>query len=91
MTIYPSSRPQKAAGSTGEESAVDIAMTADGNGAEFAVLLSQVRSALSIAGCVDKIDAERWLRTWLDTPNGAFGNARPRSLLKQVQAMQGEK
>ena len=70
--------------SKAEETAGGIFLTANRDGAEFAVLLSRVRSELSSAGCADKIDAEQWLRTWLDTPNVAFGNKRPRSLLKQA-------
>lgn len=91
MTICPSSHLIKNAGLTGEESAVETSMTANGDGAEFALLLSQVRSTLSSAACADKIDAERWLRTWLDTPNVAFDNVQPRSLLKQVQIMPSKK
>ena len=72
-----------------EETAGGTSLTPNGDGAEFAVLLSRVRSELSSAGCADKIDAEQWLRTWLDTPNVAFGNERPRSLLKQ--ALTGER
>ena len=52
--------------------------------AELAELLSQVRSMIMAAGCANKIDAERWLMTWLDTPNGAFGGVKPRRLLEQA-------
>lgn len=50
-----------------------------------AQLLSQVRSLLSAAGCADRINAERWLMTWLDTPNDGFGGARPSSLIKHSE------
>jgi Protein of unknown function (DUF2384) len=53
--------------------------------AEFAKLLSQVQSVIAAAGCADKMDAERWLMTWLDTPNVALGGIAPRCLIKQVE------
>lgn len=52
--------------------------------AEVAELLSQVRSMITASGCADRIDAERWLMTWLDTPNGALGGIEPRRLLEQA-------
>jgi hypothetical protein len=91
MTICLSSHPVKDAGSTVEGAAVEPSMTANADSAEFALLLSQVRSELLAAGCAGKIDAERWLRSWLETPNVAFDNVRPRSLLKQVQSMPDKK
>ena len=87
MTICRSSHSGKEADPTGEADAVETSMMANGDSAEFAVLLSQVRSVLSRTQCADKIDAERWLMTWIDTPKIAFENMRLRSLLKQVQAM----
>jgi hypothetical protein len=84
MTIWSSSHPEKEPGSKAEGTAGGTSFSANPDGAEFALLLSRVRSELSSAGCADKIDAEKWLRTWLDTPNVAFGNERPRSLLKQA-------
>jgi hypothetical protein len=51
---------------------------------EVAVLLSRVRSMITAGGCADRIDAERWLMTWLDTPNRAFGGVEPRRLLEQA-------
>ena len=91
MIIRQFSRPVHYTVLKTEQAAVETSMTGNGDGAEFALLLSQVRSELSRAGCADKIDAERWLRAWLDTPNAAFDNVRPRSLLKQVQAIPGTK
>jgi hypothetical protein len=85
MTIWPSSPPAKEPVSKAEGTAGGTSLTANRDGAEFAVLLSRVRSELSTAECADKVDAEQWLRTWLDTPNVAFGNKRPRSLLKQAR------
>jgi hypothetical protein len=87
MTIWPSSHPAKEPVSIAEGTAGGTSLTPNRDGAEFAVLLSQVRSELSSAGCADKIDAEQWLRTWLDTPHAAFGNERPHYLLEQVQAI----
>jgi hypothetical protein len=91
MTPCPSSCFLKEAGSTVEEFAEETSMTANGDGAAFAVLLSQVRSTFTRAGCADKIDAERRLRTWLDAPNVAFDNVQPRSLPKQVQSISSQK
>jgi hypothetical protein len=48
-----------------------------------AELLSWVRSMTAAGGCAARIDAERWLMTWLDTPNSAFGGVEPRRLLEQ--------
>jgi hypothetical protein len=50
---------------------------------EVAELLSWVRSMITAGGCADRIDAERWLMIWLDTPNSAFGGVEPRRLLEQ--------
>lgn len=50
---------------------------------EVAALLSQVRTMLSASGCANKIDAEKWLTAWLDTPNNALGGVKPRRLLEQ--------
>ena len=50
---------------------------------EVAELLSWVRSMITAGGCTNKIDAERWLMTWLDTPNSAFGGVEPRRLLEK--------
>jgi hypothetical protein len=86
MTVRQFVRPVQDPVSKVEGAALDISRTANGEGAEFALLLSQVESELSRVGCADKIDAERWLRTWLDTPNAAFDNVRPHSLLRQVHA-----
>lgn len=52
--------------------------------ADVADLLSQVRLMITAGGCADRIDAERWLMTWLDTPNGALGGIEPRRLLEQA-------
>jgi hypothetical protein len=49
---------------------------------EVAELLSRVRSMITAGGCAGRIDAERWLMTWLDTPNSAFGGMKPRRLLE---------
>jgi hypothetical protein len=49
-----------------------------------AELLSRVRSMITAGGCANRIDAERWLSTWLDTPNSAFGGVEPRRLLEQA-------
>jgi hypothetical protein len=43
-----------------------------------------VRSIITAGGCTNKIDAKRWLMTWLDTPNSALGGVEPRRLLKQA-------
>jgi hypothetical protein len=51
---------------------------------EVADLLSLVRSMIDAGGCADRIDAERWLMTWLDTPNSAFSGVEPRRLLGQA-------
>lgn len=51
---------------------------------EVAQLLSRVRSMITAGGCADRIDAERWLMTWLDTPNSALGGVKPRRLLEQA-------
>ena len=51
---------------------------------EVAELLSQVRSMITAGGCADRMDAERWLMTWLDTPNSAFRGVKPRRLLEQA-------
>lgn len=51
---------------------------------KLADLLFLVRSIISAGGCTDKIDAERWLMTWLDTPNSALGGVKPRRLLEQA-------
>jgi hypothetical protein len=51
---------------------------------KVAELLSQVRSMITAGGCADRIDAERWLMIWLDTPNSAFGGVEPRRLLGQA-------
>lgn len=45
-------------------------------------LLFQVRSMITAAGCADRFDPERWLMSWLDTPNGALGGVEPRRLLE---------
>lgn len=52
--------------------------------ADMTELLSHVRSVISAAGFTDKIDAEGWLRAWLDTPNGALGGIEPRRLIKHA-------
>jgi hypothetical protein len=83
MTIWPSSHPEKEPVVKAEGTAGETSLTANQDCAEFAVLLSRVRSELSTAGCADEIDAEQWLRTWLDTPNIAFGNERPHVLLEK--------
>lgn len=51
---------------------------------EVADLLFLVRSMITAGGCADRMDAERWLMTWLDTPNSAFGGVEPRRLLEQA-------
>jgi hypothetical protein len=51
---------------------------------EMAELLSRVQATITAGGCADRIDAERWLMTWLDTPNSAFGGVEPRRLLEQA-------
>ena len=51
---------------------------------EVAELLSQVRSMITAGGCADRMDAERWLMTWLDTPNSALGGVEPRRLLEHA-------
>ncbi|MBL4955147.1 DUF2384 domain-containing protein [Neobacillus sp. YIM B02564] len=51
---------------------------------EVAVLLSQVRAMLSASGYANKIDAEKWLTAWLDTPNDALGGVKPWRLLEQM-------
>jgi hypothetical protein len=51
---------------------------------EVAELLSLVQSMITAGGCANRIDAERWLMTWLDTPNSAFGGVEPRRLLEQA-------
>jgi hypothetical protein len=51
---------------------------------EVAELLSWVRSMITAGGCADRMDAERWLSTWLDTPNSALDGIEPRRLLKQA-------
>ena len=67
-----------------EETNLESSYRVTDDGAEFALLLSQVRSVLTGARCADKIDAELWLSTWLDTPNAALDDKRPRSLIKQI-------
>ena len=52
--------------------------------ADMAELLAYVRSVISAAGCTGKIDAEGWLREWLDTPNDALGGTEPRHLMKHA-------
>lgn len=51
---------------------------------EVAELLILVQSMITAGGCADRMDAERWLMTWLYTPNSAFGGVEPRRLLKQA-------
>jgi hypothetical protein len=51
---------------------------------EVAELLSRARSMITAGGCADRIDAERWLTTWLDTPNSAFSGVEPQRLLEQA-------
>lgn len=51
---------------------------------EVAELLILVRSMITAGGCADRVDAERWLMTWLDTPNSALGEVKPRRLLEQA-------
>lgn len=51
---------------------------------KVAELLSLVRSMLTASGCANRIDAERWLMAWLNTPNSAFGGVEPRRLLEQA-------
>jgi hypothetical protein len=51
---------------------------------KVAELLSRVRSMITAGGCANRIDAARWLMTWLDTPNSAFGGVKPRRLLDQA-------
>lgn len=51
---------------------------------KLADLLSLVRSIITAGGCTNRIDAERWLMTWLDTPNSALGGVEPRRLLEQA-------
>lgn len=51
---------------------------------ELADLLSLVRSIITAGGCANRIDAERWLMTWLDTPNSALGGVEPRRVLEQA-------
>ena len=70
---------------------VETSLTANHNSAEVASLLSRVRSVLADAGCADKIDAERWLNTWLDAPNAAFNHRRPRSLMEQLHITSRER
>ena len=52
-----------------------LTMTSDS--AEIAMLLFQVRSAISASGCADRIDAERWSTAWLDTPDVALRRRAP--------------
>ena len=59
------------------------AMHARGDDQAVAELLSWVRSMIAAGGCADRIDAERWLTTWLDTPNSAIGGVKPRRFLEQ--------
>jgi hypothetical protein len=91
MTVWSSSHPEKTPVAKAEGTAGGTSLTANRDGAEFAVLLCQVRSGSSSAGCTDKIAAEQWLRTWLDTAHIAFGNEWPRFLLEHAQAMRETK
>lgn len=52
------------------------------NQVEVIKLLSQVRSMITTARCAHRLDAESWLMSWLDTPNGALGGVAPGHLLK---------
>jgi hypothetical protein len=54
------------------------------NHIEVTELLSRVRSMITAAGCSDRMDAERWLMSWPDTPNDALGGVEPRLLLEKV-------
>lgn len=63
---------------------VETEKMAAGDHHEIAALLSQVRAMLSASGCANKIDAEKWLTVWLDTPNDALGGVKPRRLLEQM-------
>lgn len=54
------------------------------NQVEVIELLSQVRSMITAAGCAHRLDAERWLISWLDTPNGALGGVAPPHFLKRA-------
>lgn len=47
-------------------------------------LSSLVPSIITAGGCIDRIDAERWLMTWYDMPNSALGGVEPRRLLGQA-------
>ena len=73
-----------------EETTLESSYMVTDESAEFALLLSQVRSVLYRARCSDKIDAELWLSTWLDTPNAALDEKRPRSLIKQIHVEPGK-
>lgn len=51
---------------------------------KLADLLSLVSSIITAGGCTDRIDAKRWLMTWLDTPDSALGGVGPRRLLEHL-------
>ncbi|WP_194713364.1 hypothetical protein [Noviherbaspirillum soli] len=51
---------------------------------EVAELLILVQSMITAGGCAGRIEAERWLMTWLDTPNSGFSGVTPRRLLEQA-------
>lgn len=63
---------------------VETETMAVGDQNEVTALLSQVRAMLSASGCANKIDAEKWLTAWLDTPNDRLGGVKPRRLLEQM-------
>jgi hypothetical protein len=73
------------------EAGMETSFAVTNDSAEVVSLLSRVRSVLADAGCADKINAERWLNRWLDTPNAAFDNRRPRSLINEVHVMPRKK
>jgi len=59
-----------------EELGMETSLTMSNESTEVALLLSRVRAVITDARCADRLDAERWLNMWLDTPNAAFDNRR---------------
>jgi hypothetical protein len=68
--------------------AVEASLAITGDSDEFAMLLFQARPVLSASACADKVDAERWLTAWRDTPNIAVCSMRSQCLIKQMHGMQ---
>ncbi len=57
-------------------------------GPQFAVLRAEVIRIVAESGVLKGFDPDSWLKEWLDSPNPALGDVRPRSLLDSPEGLQ---